>query len=271
MTTLAPLRTASDLDHISYSGMTTYQTCPRKFAYKYLDDDADEEFLPSSLVFGGAFHRTVEFVQQAQLEGTDIPDADELLAVFDGVWDEETTDKPSLRFSKDETPESVRELAKRMFVAYREHVVSKNEDTQILAIEHAHRFRLMANVPAIEMRIDLLELRGTDLIVTDFKTSKSRWNETRVAESLPQLVLYSHGLLPLVKELGATRLVPRFIVISKAKKPVVQVLEPQANQADADALKRTVGETWQGIERGEFKPRSGWHCALCPFQNRCLG
>ena len=50
------------LDHISYSSVKTYQTCPRKFAFKYIEQ-VPEEFKPSSLAFGSAFHTAVERVE----------------------------------------------------------------------------------------------------------------------------------------------------------------------------------------------------------------
>ena len=121
------------------------------------------------------------------------------------------------------------------------------------------------------MRLDLLELQGSDLIVTDLKTSRSRWNELKVQEHLPQLVLYSYGLLLLLRDLGATRIVPRFVVITKAKKPQVQTFVPTAGQCDVDRLKRMVSETWGAIQKNVFLQREGWGCGQCPFQRRCLG
>jgi hypothetical protein len=54
------------LDHISWSGVTTYCACPRKFYYRYIER-APEEFVPASLAFGGAFHRAVELIHEARL------------------------------------------------------------------------------------------------------------------------------------------------------------------------------------------------------------
>lgn len=109
------------------------------------------------------------------------------------------------------------------------------------------------------------------VIVSDVKTSRSRWNETTIRENLPQLILYANGLLPLVKELGAKRIVPRFVVVTKAKKPVVQVIEPKATQDDVARLKDQVSATWSAIQAGIFVKRESWACMQCPFQKRCLG
>jgi hypothetical protein len=65
--------------------------------------------------------------------------------------------------------------------------------------------------------------------------------------------------------------VPRFLVVTKAKTPAIQVLEPQAAQADVDRLKRQVSDTWAAIQAGVFVQRESWQCAQCPYKRRCLG
>jgi len=272
MTTFAvaeppPLLSPTQMDHISFSSIKSYQTCPRKFAFKYIEQ-VPEEFKPSSLAFGSAFHMAVERVQEARMQGVGVPALDEILSAFDTAWSNETC-SADVQFCKDEDGQSLRMLA-----AYTEYVALEStlpEQAQIISIEHSNRFRLLADVPPIESRIDLLELHGTDLVVSDLKSSRSRWNDTKVAESIPQLVLYATGLLPLMRELGANRIVTKFIVVTKAKKPVVQVLQPQASQDDVVRLKQTITETWSAIQTGLFVKRESWQCASCGFRHRCLG
>jgi RecB family exonuclease len=259
------------LDHLSFSSIKTYQACPKKFAFKYIEL-VPEEFTPSYFSFGGAFHRAVERIHESTIAGEPVPGLDELVDAFDRAWTDLVAERSPVKFSKDEDAGSLRQLATRMLSAYREHLlVSPNRGSQIIAIEESVRFRLLADVPPIEMRLDLLELRGTDLIVSDLKTSKSRWSEAKIADGLPQLVLYAHGLMPILRELGATRIVPRFVTVTKAKKPVVQVLQPTATQADVTRLKQTVAETWNAIQSDVFPRYESWACAQCPYQRRCLG
>ena len=259
-------------DHISFSSLKTYQTCPRKFAFKYIDQ-VPEEFKPSSLAFGSAFHSAVERVQEARLQGTKLPGVEDLLAVFDAAWSRETKEQ-DVQFCKEEDATSLRDLASRMLDAYSAYAsleATLPETAQVISIEHANRFRLLAEVPAIESHIDLLELQGTNLVVTDLKSSRSRWNDAKVQESIPQLVLYASGLLPLMRELGATKIVTKFVVVTKAVKPKVQVLQPQASQDDVVRLRASVSETWSAIQTGLFVKRESWVCGQCPFKGRCLG
>jgi putative RecB family exonuclease len=260
------------LDHLSFSGIKTYQTCPKKFQYKYIDQ-VPEEFKASSLAFGSALHTTIEKVQESRLQGLDIPTVEQLVAIYDNAWSTETQGH-DVQFCKEEDVQSLHDLAQRMLDAYLTYAsleATLPEQAQIISIEHSNRFRLLADVPPIESRIDLLELQGTDLVVSDLKSSRSKWSELKIQEAIPQLVLYATGLLPLMKELGAKRIVTKFIVVTKAKKPVVQVLQPQCSQEDVVRLKQSVSETWTAIQTGLFVKHEGWQCSQCPFKGRCLG
>jgi len=215
----------------------------------------------------------VENIQEARLQGLAIPTGDELLSVYDSAWRREAAGNV-VQFCKEEDVASLRELAQRMLGAYAEYVgleATLPEPSQIISIEHEARFKLLADVPPIESRIDLLELHGADLIVSDLKTSRSRWNETKVRENISQLILYATSLVPLMKELGAKRIVPKFVVVTKAKAPVVQVLDPKASQDDVERLKATISETWMAINAGIFVKRESWACGQCPYRSRCLG
>src|ERR1035437_2970369 len=172
-----PCSVAVPLDHLSRSGINAYKTCPRKFAFRYLEN-VPEEFKPSSLAFGSAFHTAVERVQEARLQGLNVPPLDDILNAFDTAWSNETLGT-DVQFFKDEDETSLRDLARRMLEAYSEYAALETTlpyTAQIISIEHSNRFRLLADVPPIESRIDLLELQGTNLVVSDLEFSRSRWN-----------------------------------------------------------------------------------------------
>jgi len=264
-----PCRPAINLDHLSWSSVKTYATCPRRFAFRYIEQ-VPEEFTAASLAFGSAFHAAVDCIHQARIEGAYRQPASIFMRRFSKVWNEMVAELP-IQFAKGEDAITLHETASRMLAAYLDHL-SQTEGRSIIAIEESLRFRLLLNVPPLEMRLDLLELTTDgDLIVSDLKTSRSRWNDEKAREHLPQLVLYANGLMPLLRELGAKRIVPRFVVISKAKKTVVQVLEPVASQTDVTRLKEQVADTWSAIQAGVFVKRESWACMQCPYRKRCLG
>ena len=145
----------------------------------------------AALIFGGAFHRAVELAYQARLAGRPMPSFQELLEEYRRSWQAEAALTPEVVHAKGD-PASLGDLAERMleaFVAHLDQEAASAPHRRILALEHADRFRLLPDAPPMEARLDVLELDGTDLLVSEVKTSRSRWNDQKVAESLPQLVV----------------------------------------------------------------------------------
>jgi len=258
---------ATTLDHLSWSGLKTYFDCPAKFKFRYIEQ-AEPECVPASLAFGHAFHRVFEEVQQARLQGDALPAEDVLMDAFTFGWREETEEAPPVIYAQKEGPCELHELARRMIPALLQHE-RQNQGGCIISIEEEVRFRLAPELPAIEMRPDLVEVRGDDLVITDFKTSRSAWNDTKVQEQLPQLVLYSYGLIGLYRDLEATKIVPRFLVVTKAKTPKVQVFEPKATRDDAQKLKHRVLDAWAAMQAGVFVAHESWQCKQCQYQQHC--
>lgn len=260
--------TSMELRHLSWSGLQTYQTCPRRFYYRYIAG-VPEESRSAALVFGSAIHKAIESIHEARIAGEMIPAIPALLAAHDKEWSDASQNGPEIVFANKESAATLRELAQRMLEAYREHVVS--ERGEVIGIEHEALFRMLSDAPPLKARIDLLEKMNGDLTVTDFKTSRSRWSESKIRESVPQLIVYARAAMPILRELGAKRIRTRFVVLIKARRPVVQIVEPQATTDDEVRLKTLVAETWHAIKQNAFLRREGWQCAQCSFAQRCLG
>jgi RecB family exonuclease len=259
------------IDHLSYSSLQTYSTCPKRFFFRYIAK-APSEHVPACLAYGGAVHQAIEGISEARITGQPLPKGSALLNRFDSAWNEAVKQAPEVRFAKDEDAASLRELGRKTLKAYRQQVISERcSRAKVIAIEHAVRFRLLKDAPPIEARLDLVELVGSDLVVTDYKTSRSRWNEAKAAENLPQLVLYSHAVAGMVAELGAKRIKPRFVVLTKGANPVVQIVEPAVGQQDAVRLKELAADTWGAIRAGAFPRRVGWPCKACQHSRFCMG
>jgi len=188
-----------------------------------------------------------------------------------GRWSEQAKDRPEIVFAKGEDRDVQRQTAQRMLEAYLAHLASENSSAQVLGIEEEASFCLAPDTPPLKARLDLLERRGNELLITDLKTSRCRWNEEKVRESLPQLVVYAHAVMPLLRALGAKRVVPRFVIITKAKRPAVQVIEPRATRDDVRRLKELASETWAAVQAGVFPRRESWACGSCGHRQACLG
>ncbi|MFT5326604.1 MAG: putative RecB family exonuclease, partial [Planctomycetaceae bacterium] len=252
-------------DYISHSAISTYQQCPLRYRFKYVDA-LPETFVSSNLIFGGAIHSALEFHFTEMLCGNDPPSHDLLLDVFQEAWQGRSTEHQDIRFGKSEDHNSLSALAERMLTAFRESSDFTTDDT-VIGIEEELRGELIPGVPDLLARIDLLTTTSDALVITDFKTSRSRWSQNQAENSSSQLLLYSE----LAKRMMPDREVRlRFLVLTKTKKPTVEAFDVDVTPHLARRTVKAVEHTWQAIEAGHFYPApSPMNCPTCPFRSEC--
>jgi len=252
-------------DYISHSAISTYQQCPLRYRFKYVDA-LPETFVSSNLIFGGAIHSALEFHFTELLCGNAPPSHDLLLDVFQEAWQGRATEHQDIRFGKNEDHNSLSALADRILTAFRENPASASDET-VIGIEEELRGELIPGVPDLLARIDLLTTTSDALVITDFKTARSRWSQNQAENSSSQLLLYS--------EL-ARRLLPgwnvklRFLVLTKTKTPTVEAFDVDVSTHRTRRIVKAVEHTWRAIQAGHFYPApSPMNCPTCPFRSEC--
>lgn len=259
------------IDHLSWSSLQAYSSCPRKFYYSKILK-ARPERTPAALIFGIAIHGAIERVHRARAAGRELPTLSNLLTVFDSERARVEQTAPAVAYGRQENSASLRATAARMLEAYLDHVREHtNRDAMVIGVEVARRFRLVPHAPPLEARLDLVELAGDRLIITDFKTSRARWNSDKERENVLQLIAYKHAASEIVRKYRANSVVLRFTVLTKTRRPEIQELEPVTTAKDDQRLRELVADTWRGIQAGVFPRREGWGCKGCMFRDRCLG
>jgi hypothetical protein len=107
----APNRLAEQITgrtYLSHSQLSTMRSCPRKFAFQYVEK-APADFIPTSLIFGGSIHSALEFYFRARLEGLEVTQG-ALLSAYRDDWkrQRETTGlKVPVKYGKDQTDDSL--------------------------------------------------------------------------------------------------------------------------------------------------------------------
>jgi CRISPR/Cas system-associated exonuclease Cas4 (RecB family) len=250
-------------NYLSYSSLTLYQNCPLRWHFKYVAG-LPEATVSSSLVFGGAIHRCFEHYMNELMAGAEPPSLDALMGEYEAVWQGHDMDK--VRFGKDEQREGLTGLAQRMLAAFQTSSLARPEGT-ILGVEEELRGQVVPGCPDILGRLDLVIETEDALIVTDLKTSRSRWSRDQVEDSAGQLLLY-HELARNLAPRKRVRL--QFAVLTKAKQPTLDLLEVPVNRQRIDRTKRIVERVWRAIEMGSFYPTpSPMQCPTCPFRAPC--
>lgn len=264
--TTAPLRTRDSptgRDYLSYSAVTAYQRCPLAFYFRYIAG-LPEATVASSLAFGAAIHRAIEFHMTELLAGAEPPSLEALLGEYDAAWQQ--YDPKAIRFGKAEGRDELANLAQRMLAPFQSSELAHPEGI-ILGVEEELRGPIVPGCPEILGRLDLIVETTEAVVVVDLKTARSRWSREQVEESAGQLLLYHELARTLVPR---KRLRLRFAVMTKAKRPAIDLHEVPADQRQIDRTKRIVERVWRAIEAGHFYPApSPTQCPGCPFRVPC--
>ena len=254
-----------ELDHLSYSSISSYLTCGKAWKYKYLDK------LPTrpstTLILGSVVHDTMEEMISCRSLGTEEPNPvefasqrlSERLEIDKGKfiqYDIETLKNDVLRIVSDSS------------ILAGLYPIKAKVDDQGVMIER----KVMLEVPEVEVPIiGFIDIVLDDGTPADFKTSARNWTQKR-AESELQPVFY----LAAMGQCG----IPvnwhfKHLVMVKTKQPKFQILEHTHKPEELFKLFGQVQDVWKGITAGVFNPAApgSWKCSpkFCDYYDICQG
>lgn len=250
-------------DYLSYSAITTYQGCPLRYMFRYIAG-LPERTVSASLVFGSAIHRAAELHFNELLAGNEPPPLDALVGEYDRHWQE--ADPQTVQFGKDDDVESLGGLAAKMLGAFQTSSIAVPAG-RIIGVEEELRGAVVTGCPDVLGRIDLLVETVDELVVTDLKTSRSKWSRKQADDSAGQLLLYHE----LVRDFAPRKRIRlQFAVLTKAKEPAIDLHEVPVDRRSIDRTKRIVERVWNAIDTKVFYPApSPMQCPSCSFRSEC--
>ena len=263
LTQTPPRPPPKTFDHISYSAVSTFQTCPLRFFFKYVLG-LPVKTIASSLVFGSAMHKAVQFHYEQLLMGRPTPDIDSLLGVYQEYWD--SCEGQIVQFGEGENRDMLGRMADRLLRIFLQSDFARPNGV-ILGVEEELRGQIIPGCPDLLARVDLIVDAGNELHVSDFKTARCSWNNFKVEDMAPQLLLYSE----LVKSIADGRPIKlSFAVLTKTKLPVLTIHDVPLGAKQVDRTKHTVERVWQAIQSGHFYPNpSPFNCGSCSYREAC--
>jgi len=251
-------------DYFSFSAVTTYQQCPLRYYFKYVEG-LPETFVSTSLVLGGAIHAAVEFHFNQLMSGGDPPDHDTLLGVFWESWNSRGA-SAVIQFGKGEDLDSIGKTADRVLTAFRASEFSQPQG-RILGVEEELREPLIAGLPDILGRIDLILAAHEAVKIVDLKTARSRWTADQAERAGEQLVLYAALARDLVPD---KPLQLEFAVITKTANPTVESFPVPLSEPRLGRTRQVMRQVWSAIEAGHFYPSpSPMACPGCSYRREC--
>jgi putative RecB family exonuclease len=231
---------------LSYSSISTYETCPAKYRYQYQDK------LPTTsspaLSFGDALHRTLYRFHDRPVPVA--PSLEELHVMLDAEWVAEGY--------RDAGEEALyREHARQILADY--HRVNAGS----FRIPAALEFRFTVEVDGVDLSgvIDRLDrIPGGGYEIVDYKTSR-RLPPKAVVDRDLQLSLY-YLAAKKIWGIEPERLTLYYLLPGER-------MSTFRTPADAEDLRRRIAIVAERIAAGKFEPRPNPLCDWCDFQQVC--
>ena len=263
---MTPIQSLTGRNYLSFSQISTYQACPLKWWFSYASHHTPEH-VSAALLLGGGIHAAIQTMLQSLMTLDLTPSIDEMMEVYQRHWDQSPKNIP-IRYGKNETKESVDETARRMLERLHDSPYLWPTGN-ILGIEQAFRLSLDDRIPDLLAKIDLLEHRDDELIITDYKTSRSAWNQSFARMKADQLILYACACQDVMTELNA-KVKARFVVITKGKTPKVDHWDVPVDREHMKGVRATAIQVCHAMRQRIFYPSpSVMHCSGCSYAKRC--
>lgn len=254
--------------YLSFSQIYLMRACPRKFSLHYVEH-ASPAFTPASLIFGSAVHAAVETHFRAMLAGVTL-DAGELHQAFRVArkGQKAVSEDLPIRYAVGQDEVILDDMAKRMIDSFLASPAAQPAGT-LLGIEEEFLVTIDPTLPDIMARVDLVYESTGAIMVRDFKTSRSKWNAEKAVESADQILLYGRMLRDLSRGMDKP-MRGEFVVLTKAKAPVVQVLDVPVTAEGIRRTQESIATTWQAVLAANFYPSpSPMNCSTCQYKSHC--
>lgn len=250
---------------LSYSKISTYNQCPLKYKYQYIEKRPTK---PSpSLDFGFTIHNTLRDYHSAF--DPKKANLEDLMAAYQRNW-------IATAYKDKEEEEAFKERGRRILEAYYEK--AKVDPNQVLYLEEFFRVKIgdYELVGKID-RVDRLPDGGWEII--DYKTSRKVKDEselesplhpTEVQETLQLDIYYiacQENWRREPKRLSIYYLAAQENGQYQPRK--VSVSRSGGEAKRVKALKRAIHNIAQGIQKEDFPPKRGVLCGWCDFYSVC--
>lgn len=251
-----------NIEHLSYSSISSYLACARNWAYKYVEKEPT--YSTADLTIGTAVHGTVEAYLNADTRQP-------MHHYFDGAW-ASALERGEIFWGTDSKESAYNE---GLNLVSHSAIQTGINGLQVARFDDGRariEEKVELRVPGVPLPIvGYIDIQTADQVPGDFKTSARSWTQDR-AQNETQSLFY----LAALNQAGRT--VPnwkfRHYVIVKTKTPQWQTFEHTHKPGEVFWLFQMIQQVWKGIEAGVFPMNPGsWKCSpsYCDFWAKCRG
>lgn len=248
----------TDVDHLSYSGLSSFLRCGRHFYYSRVE--RMQHPVAYWLFLGQTVHKALQVHYRGILD-EDRKSEEEVLGFYADAFDERLflSEWATGIDWKDQAEGPMKDLG---IVLLRRYLRSPHSQFEPLQVEFEWE-REVGGVPTVG-RIDVIDAKGR---LIDFKVTKREKSQEAADDDL-QPTFYAMGMG------GPITFSYHFVL--KHVDPEIEVVHTTRSRADVAWLEEEILPTaWETIQAGMFQPcdTGHWLCApkYCEFWGNCRG
>lgn len=241
--------------YISHSQLRTYNECPRKYWFSYIE--GIQPPVNEKLFLGEVFHSAIERYFLLRING-DTPDHGALEDFFITTFENEAA-------GREIAWGSPRRETRERGLAFLKHFLSHFAPAaRPLMVEKELCVELPGSGVLLKGVIDLVE---EDYAITDFKTTTSRWSDSRARNS-PQMIIYKYLF---DRSFGPVPASLKYEVFYGKKAGSVrhQTLRVVPEAGALDGLLAMIAHVVERIGSGAFPANENPFCRYCDFRKTC--
>jgi len=252
------------LSSYSHNSLSTFESCPRKFKFQYIEKIEIPRRVAAELYLGNAVHRTLHQLYQRAADNVEWP-LDQLIAFFDAEW--EKPERKEIEVLKEYmTVDGYIENGRKMLRTYYNRYRPFN-DGVLLGAE----LSLSADIPdtrfRLKGRVDRLWKRSDGVIeVIDYKTGNSS-----LRGGADPRFLFQMGIYHLLVKANYPQFARIALVQCYLKTDEIVSYELTDDQADelTERIRGTIIDTIHAEKLDAFPPHEDSSCDYCDFQKLC--
>ena len=259
--------------HFSYSQLNTYLMCPMKYGHNYVWN-TPWETKPGSMCIGKAVHKAAEVYYRNLLETGEIVPVDQVISVFESVFDREIKNaEVEITLKNGQTQESIRSQGIELLKLFHKEV----HPQKIVAIEFPFSVKVpdvinsQGDLPIVLVGyLDLIESDDErNYVVGELKTSAQKFSSLRLQYDL-QSTVYSYAMTKMKVATSESSCLVRYDVLLKTKKPAFEQYFVTRTKSDYQRLIHLINHVLKAIENRIFYRQTGWQCVDCQFKKACF-
>jgi putative RecB family exonuclease len=242
----------------SHSRLSTFEQCPQKFKYAYIDKVETEILRTIETYMGDLVHQTLEKLYK-DLKFLKLNSVEELLSFYNKLWDENWDDR--ILIVKEYSKDNYRRLGEKMICEYYARY-SPFEEGKVLGLETQDYYDLNEEYK-IHIRIDRLMLKEDGVYeIHDYKTNSHLKKQSELDDDR-QLAVYAMGVKNMYPDAKQVILVWHFLAFDKEMRSTRTTEQLSSLRNEIILLIEKINK------ENEFKANQSALCDYCEYKIMC--